>query len=229
VLIGETVHCHAMAMDAPLPGTGGAADEARLIAAVLVPQERARAQRLRSACHARHWSRVRVRLRQLLGERCGCDPCRVRFLIGSHGKPSLAHDKPSLAQGHWHFNVSHAGTQALIAISARFALGVDIERISERRDAAALGQAVFSEAERRAFAQVPEPERAELFTRVWVRKEALVKATGTGIGFGLARVHVGCAGQPLLRIDGRPAPRWRLSDLAAAPGYRAALCRGSAA
>jgi len=218
-------------MDERLPGTACEGDEARLIATLLSPEEHRRAQRLRTAVQARRWCRVRARLRQLLSERCGEPAAGLRFIAGRHGKPLLAPpasaEKPVAPMHGWRFNVSHTGQQALIGLSSSGELGVDIERIGRTRDTEALLEAVLNAAERDAFARRTPDERAALFTRIWVRKEAFVKAIGIGIGFGLTRVHVGCGPVPRLRTDDDPAPPWHLSDLDAPIGYRAALCHAA--
>ena len=239
------MHRYALAMDEPLPGTHGEACEAALIASLLDEHERRRAARFRRPGDARRWSRVRVRLRQLLGRRCGLAPEAVRFTLGPHGKPALsppmtppmtppasASDEradPVVALPAWRFNLSHARRHAVIVLGRGAELGVDIERIDPARDTAALVGTVLDEQERRAFAALPDEACSEAFTRVWVRKEAVLKALGAGIGFGLQRVHVGIGAVPVLRIDARPAPAWRLDDLPAPAGHRAALCRGEGA
>ena len=235
------MHRHALAMDEPLPGTHDEACEAALIAALLDEDERRRAARFRRPGDARRWSRVRVRLRQLLGERCGLAPAAVRFTFGPHGKPALAPPITPLASAAgertgpveaipaWRFNLSHARRHAVIVLGRGAELGVDMERIDPARDTAALVGMVLDEQERRAFSTLPEEACSEAFTRVWVRKEAVLKALGAGIGFGLQRVHVGIAAVPELRIDAQPAPLWQLDDLPAPPGHRAALCRGRGA
>ena len=53
----------------------------------------------------------------------------------------------------------------------------------------------------------------DTFLRMWTRKEALLKATGVGIGDALASYD-----------STRPAPEpWVVRDLAAPPGFAAAI------
>lgn len=128
--------------------------------------------------------------------------------------------KPELAAGLPRFNISHSGELALIAFATRAELGIDIERPSIR-PRTQLADRICSAAEREWLARQADPDSALL--RLWVRKEATVKAAGTGI--------VGM--EPLRALDvlGDMAPGdWRLHDLPApAPGYRAAIAHGAPA
>ncbi|MFS2056026.1 4'-phosphopantetheinyl transferase family protein, partial [Variovorax sp. CT11-76] len=83
-------------------------------------------------------------LRGLLAERMGRDPLGLRFEAGPQGKPFV--------RGAPRFNVAHSGTQALIALAdpaLGLEVGVDIEHRSEDIDIEALGELVFTPAERR--------------------------------------------------------------------------------
>lgn len=83
------------------------------------------------------------------------------FARGPYGKPTLpAH--PDL-----HFNHSHAGGLFAVAISRDGPVGIDIERVREVREKQSI-------CERYRF----DPER---FFEDWTRREAWVKARGTGI------------------------------------------------
>lgn len=196
----------------------GEPDEAQGVAehALLDDADRQRAARLLRPGHARRWVRTRAALRRLLALRIGQRPDELHFSYTAAGRPWLE-DQP------WEFSVSHSHGAAAIAISRHCRVGVDIERIAPDRDLTALARTVFSAAEQRAFAAVCDSDAPTVFTRTWTRKEAFVKADGAGLGFGLERVTVGCGETPTLRIDGRPCKRWRLVDVSAPAGYRAAL------
>ena len=62
--------------------------------------------------------------------------------------------------------------------------------------------------------------------RTWVRKEAFVKALGTGVATGFDRFDVSTGAEPALtgaRIDGICMTEWSIRDLFPAPGYVAAV------
>jgi 4'-phosphopantetheinyl transferase len=86
----------------------------------------------------------------------------------------------------------------------------------------------FSPRERAALAVLAPGVRARAFFDVWTRKEAYVKARGLGLAMPLDSFDVAAAPaatDALLatRPDSGDAARWTVRDLAAPPGYAAAL------
>lgn len=149
---------------------------------VLRAEEVQRAQRF-----ARHEDRVRfvatrAALRRLLAERLGRRPQDLRIVYGAHGKPRLAQACGS--DSRLEFSVSHSGAHALMAISSRRAVGVDIERCDPSLDVTALEQHVLSLRERQDAGC-----RLDFFER-WVVKEAVLKASGIGLAGPLRQVSV---------------------------------------
>lgn len=139
---------------------------------------------------------------------------RVRYVVAADGKPSLA---DAAADG-LRFNLSHSGPWVLIAAAAGTDIGVDVEAHAPLPDLAALARTHFAEAENAALARLPGPERSAAFYRIWTRKEAWVKALGTGLAAPLHRFEVSAEpgdAQALRRVDGDPAApaAWTLCDL----------------
>jgi 4'-phosphopantetheinyl transferase len=94
-----------------------------------------------------------------------------------NGKPRLAVEPGRLA-----FNLSHSGGLALVALApGGVDVGVDIERIKERRDFARLAARWLPDADARAVAAVPPADQAAVFYPAWTRHEARVKCTGVGL------------------------------------------------
>ncbi len=62
---------------------------------LLCSEETERAQRIVRAGARTLWARSRGLLRALLGRYLERDPRQLRFEVGAHGKPKLAHDEPS--------------------------------------------------------------------------------------------------------------------------------------
>lgn len=160
-------------------------------------------------------------LRILLARTLDADPAALHFCKGEFGKPRLR-DAPL------EFNLSHAGEWALVAIGHQHAVGVDIEGIHPRRVSPGMIDTVTSTTERAAFAALDPARRIVPFFRLWVRKEAVIKALGTGLSRSLHSIDVPLG--PRAPRDGivlRPAPepgvRWWLWDLSAPLGYFAAL------
>lgn len=114
-----------------------------------------------------------------------------------------------------HFSLSHSGDVAYFAFAA-VPVGVDVEEVPGP-DAVADLLGSLHPAETAELTALAMPERRAALGRVWARKEAVLKAVGTGIALGLAEPYVGSAPAPA------PVPDWILTDLPAPEGYTAAL------
>ena len=92
------------------------------------------------------------------------------FGFGEHGKPHI------IGHEDIHFNLSHCREAAACYVSDR-PVGIDIESIRPARKA--LVEYTMNAGEVEDIMNSPEPDRA--FTRLWTRKEAVLKLDGTGI------------------------------------------------
>lgn len=146
---------------------------------------------------------------------------RVALVDGEHGRPALGafHDQ-SLG-----FNWSHSGDQALIAVGRHVAPGIDLERARPRQRSLEIARRFFSADEAAALAALPAAARDAAFLELWTAKEAVVKALGRGIAFGLDRFSVTSdAGQLRLRhLQGDDVDAWQLRRLKLDTGLVAAL------
>jgi len=149
----------------------------RQLRATLSSDEEARAQRF---CFERdRWRFIVARglLRQLLASYVDRSPVDLLFRYGENGKPELAFPPQSL-----HFNLSHSERMAVYAFSLEGPVGIDIERIREMPDWASIAATCFHPSEVAAMRDLAEPARRLAFFRAWTRQEALLKATGVGLG-----------------------------------------------
>jgi 4'-phosphopantetheinyl transferase len=139
-----------------------------------------------------------------------------QLAIGPHGKPYLP-EHPL------HFNLSHSGDCIALAL-ADVPVGLDVERLREQRDFPGLLQRVFHPVERERMRAHGQPLAA--FYQAWTRKEAFLKALGTGISFRLQA----CAIEPLaegwseVRSFVPLVDTWWVHPLQLAEGHAAALC-----
>jgi 4'-phosphopantetheinyl transferase len=140
----------------------------------LSPDERQRAQRYRHATHRDRFIARRGVLRCLLGCYLRCNPGALRFRVSPSGKPALQWPTAAIA-----FSVSHTDGMALLAFAWDCRLGVDVERRTDELDVPGIGRGIFSPAEARALDRAQAGPAALL--RIWTRKEALLKALGTGL------------------------------------------------
>ncbi len=106
----------------------------------------------------------------------GCSASDVALRVGPHGKPELAAPGQSLQ-----FNVAHSGPLLLAAFGRGPGLGVDIERMPEAWPLEGLDAGVLSPAEMQVLAQASPRDRQDQFLAYWVRKEAVLKAEGSGM------------------------------------------------
>lgn len=145
------------------------------LAAVLDPEERARAARFRFDVHRDRFVAGRGLLRLLLGRMTGRRPEQLAFRYGAKGKPFLV-ESPGLQ-----FNLSNSANGVLIAVARGPELGVDLEALRPLDDAEALVERFFAPSERSTFARLPPEARLAGFFSGWTRKEAYVKARGDGL------------------------------------------------
>jgi 4'-phosphopantetheinyl transferase len=80
-----------------------------------------------------------------------------------------------------HFNLSHSGDLAVLAISASGPIGIDLEFIDRHIDIPGLARSCFNEAEEQSILALPVPEQAARFFAFWTAKEAHMKLSGQGM------------------------------------------------
>jgi 4'-phosphopantetheinyl transferase len=206
-----------------LVGEPSALDEA-----LLDEDERARAMRFVRPRDRRRFVLAHAALRLFLARCLDVHPPAVRYESGIHGKPRLAPTLPALE-----FNLSHSGGVGVLAVARDRPVGVDVEELRDLPDALSIAAAHFSAAEREALRSLPPDEQRGAFFRGWTRKEAVVKASGEGLGRALDSFEVDLAPssmKALTRFDGRDGEvaGWSLRELTAPTGYEAAGAVGVA-
>jgi 4'-phosphopantetheinyl transferase len=194
-------------------------------AAVLAPDERARASRFHFERDRRRWTAARGAVRAVLAGYADVPAASLTFRVGQHGKPAL--DGPAGRTG-LDFNVSHSGDLALCAVTRGRAVGVDVEAVRPDFATGEVARRFFAPAEVAALEALLPRERVEAFFACWTRKEAYIKARGIGIALGLDRFEVSLApDRPATLLATRHEPaaaaHWRLVALAPGNGYAGAL------
>jgi 4'-phosphopantetheinyl transferase len=149
---------------------------------LLSDDERERADKLKIEDKQQQFIIARGYLRQCLGLLTKTNPTEFVFDYLDHGKPVLKNNKK---YNDITFNVSHSYDLALIAISLKRIIGIDIEKINQQSDPLPLVTRFFSKAEQAEFNALSETIRAKAFCACWTRKEAFIKAIGNGITYGL--------------------------------------------
>ncbi|TPW27921.1 4'-phosphopantetheinyl transferase family protein [Pararhizobium mangrovi] len=190
-------------------------------------EERQRAGRFVHARDRDRYVRAHIGMRVVLSQYDFMEPASLAFRYGPAGKPFLA--RPDAPR----FNLSHSGSLAALAVSRALEPGLDIEIA---RDASRAVASVLSVEEKAELDRLPPEKRADAFARAWTRKEAVVKALGTGFETSPEEIVVGVSPDrvtPLVRAPAAFAPfeRWRIECFpcgasviaaiaAAAPDYR---------
>ncbi|UHQ23222.1 4'-phosphopantetheinyl transferase superfamily protein [Lysobacter sp. 5GHs7-4] len=155
-----------------------------------------------------------------LAQQLRTDPQALRLARDDRQRPYL--EAPFQ---HWDCNWSHSGDSLLIALTAHGRVGVDLERLRPRPRALAVSERYFTAPETAWLDAQADRDRA--FLRLWCLKEAVLKAHGHGLSFGLHRLRFEERDALLVLVDSDPAlgapHEWRLQELAPAPGYVGAL------
>lgn len=186
----------------------------------LSPEELARANRFHFAKDRNHYVVARGLLRALLGEYLRQDPRKLEFAYGPYGKPELA--GASAASGA-SFNLAHSGGLAAFAISRRRALGIDIERIQAESAGEDIARRYFSAREFSDLQTLSPDEKVDAFFRCWTRKEAYLKALGTGLQTPLDSFSVSLLPSQAAAFLNGVTPDWRLEAFQPAEGYAGAV------
>lgn len=158
---------------------------------------------------------------KVLSAYLGLKPADVFLAEGEHGRPVLApgHEQPL------GFNWSHSGEHALIAVGRHISPGVDIERHQDRPRALEIARRYFTKEESSALSALSADQRSLAFLELWTAKEAVLKALGRGIAFGLHRLSIssGSGALDLQQLEGDDVGAWQLQRLEPGPSLIAAL------
>jgi len=193
-----------------------------ILADVLSTDECERAVRYRFEKDRAHFIAARGSLRVILALYAQCKPEDLAFFNGEHGKPALA--------ARWNetgvmFNVSHSVGLALVAVCRSRDVGVDVEHQGrDVKNMLQLARRFFSEREYEQISALPEAQQRAVFLRCWTRKEAFVKALGTGLTFSLKDFDVSLGDDARLeRIKGGDPGMWTLQSIDPGEGYVGAV------
>ncbi len=198
-------------------------------AQLLDASEQARAAAFRFDDLRRRFVAAHAALRRILAAELNANPAQLAFATQTHGKPVLA---GAHAGSDLHFNLSHSGEWALVALAWGAPVGVDVEQVQPENEQLLQVANQFSPHEQAAMARYAPAERLAAFYSCWVRKEALLKGVGVGIAQGLNGFTVSLGDEAtVLASHGLPglvAGDWSLHEVKTAAGYAAALAvRGS--
>ena len=180
----------------------------------LSPDELEKAASFYFEAHRNHYAASRGILRKLLSGYLGKSPAEFAFSYSNFGKPSLANTL--------RFNLSHSHGLALYAFCPQHELGIDLEKIRPELAGPEIAERFFSTPE----AEAVKASGSEAFFRCWTRKEAFVKAHGTGLSLPLNKFTVDIGDNArLLSVEFDPSEmgRWSLYSINPGADYEGAL------
>jgi len=157
---------------------------------ILSPDEQERAQRFVFEEHRKRFIAARSWLRQTLGAYLQTPPEQIAFVVAERGKPAVVE---KLNPNRLCFNLSHSAQQALLAVTLRHEVGVDIQDIQASKKWQEIAERWFTAAEWNHVRQLPEAAQSRALTEIWTRKEAVGKALGEGLSTRVFSFAVGVA------------------------------------
>lgn len=192
---------------------------------ILSSDELEREERFSSQRSRHTFTTTRAILRIICSAYVNAEPEALIFSYSDQRKPFL---RSPHAGWSLEFNVSHSCNLALLAFAQARVVGVDVEHIGRDLDHEALAKRFFSPNEQLELNALPASERHLAFLRGWARKEAYLKAIGTGLtnrlnelDFSLKPENENAA---LSRAGIFEAREFYLRDIPAGEGYVATLC-----
>ncbi|MGW1774630.1 4'-phosphopantetheinyl transferase family protein [Streptomyces sp. NPDC002104] len=152
---------------------------AELAATGLAPHERTRYDAVSDPLGRAEFVLARSVLRGVLGRMLGRPPARVGLAVDRAGRPWVT-GAPGVD-----VSIAHAAGVVVVAVGSGLAprtrIGVDVEEVRTVPRAGELARRLFSPAERARLGQASGRAGDLLWLDLWTRREAYVKAVGTGV------------------------------------------------
>jgi 4'-phosphopantetheinyl transferase len=217
-LEGADVHVWAASLDTPL-------EKISSYERTLSSDERNRAKQFKLDHHRKRFVAGRGILRALLSSYAEIEPAKVQLRYSPQGKPFLAgFPEDCILQ----FNLAHSSDLMLIAITRVCSVGVDVERVQPATEIENVAKHFFSSGEARRLSALPKEQRISAFYKIFVRKEAYLKATGAGLSDMMSQIEVSFLPYQPTRIlsisgDTQAAAYWTLMELGPAAGFIGAV------
>ncbi len=176
---------------------------------ILDAEEAVRASRFKFERDRRLFMAAHGALRLMLAAALGLPPQELTFTHTPQGKPRLA---GSLNRTDLRFNLTHSDQTIGIATSLSREVGIDIEKVRTDLNLVRLARRFLPSHQAAELEQAAAQDRPEAFFRLWTRREALLKASGNGLGGdlregrGITAGNSGSTPQPALQDDKKT--RW---------------------
>jgi len=170
----------------------------------LDPQERRRYSAFAAAPQGSRFAAAHTALRDILGRTIERHPHTIAYRYGAAGRPSIP-------DGTVDFSLTHCDGVALISVSDTNRTGIDAE-IATRSVSPQMLKIFATPTERARLVDASDYERL----RLWVAKEAVLKASGVGFQGDPLSVVLAVSNMQGLALDCTCGRRfWRLAQLSA--------------
>lgn len=158
-------------------------------------------------------------LKKLLYSYCNANSLDIQYT--KYNKPYIIHDSGIC------FNLSHSKDCIVIAIAKNIDLGVDIEFLDKNTEHEDVASSFFATEEQKALSELKSLDKALGFYRCWTRKEAFIKALGTGLSFPLDQFVVSLHSNKATLLETKWSNdekyQWHLQGFTPNPGYVGAI------
>lgn len=172
---------------------------------LLNAEEKARAARYHFEADRNRFTVARGLLRCILSTYLNNLPENIVFHYGPYAKPYV---EDTTVQ----FNVSHSEDRILIGVGYHQPLGVDVEHMTRAVDIPEIAARFFTENETEQIKALEGIAQRNAFFNVWTRKEALLKALGSGLNVSLKACEVSVGDDAFSTILAADIPSFHRSD-----------------
>lgn len=119
-----------------------------------------------------------ISLRLILSLYQNISPAKIKFVFGKNGKPFLekTQNPRNIA-----FNLSHTFDLVAVGITSFPQIGIDVEFTDSKEINRDLISQISTKEEFKIYEKQSLSLQNKLFFKLWTRKEALLKASGTGL------------------------------------------------
>lgn len=142
---------------------------------ILSEDELEKAHRFRFREHKVQYIISRGILRCLLGGYLNENPKAIKINYKLWGKPHLLKEEPL------NFNISHSKDYVLFAFTKKYQVGIDLEYIDKYLPISDIALNLFSQRELNYWKKLDLKDQIFYFFKLWVCKEAFLKASGKGL------------------------------------------------
>ena len=199
--------------------------ETEALSGMLSKDEQNRAARFRYPVHRGRFIASHGILRNILSRYLGQSPESIRYSANAYGKPHLIDSNRGIDL---RYNLSHAQDLALYAIAVDREIGIDVEHSGRSCQTLDIAARFFAPVEAAAIQELPERLRKKAFFACWTRKEAYLKARGSGLSAPLDQFAVSVHPEepPALLYaawNGKAQMKWTLFDVDPGGGYMATV------